>query len=89
MGTYQGQKEGVARIIPWLKRLGLDCSFSAVGATRDEFRQTLLSMETFVQKERQLLPGVFHFYGSVTPERVEELLDVVDAAFPSAPTPKL
>jgi len=80
--AYQGQD--TARIVAWLGRLGMDWSFAAVGTTRAEMRQVLLGIGDFVAKERQLLPGVFHFFGGVPEDRVDALLDVAEAPFKSA-----
>merc|ERR1712146_856247 len=44
----------------------------------------MASMEDFVQSEPQLLPGVFHFFGSVPENMVDALLDFVETAFPAS-----
>lgn len=80
VGRYQGQD--VQPIVDFLKELNLDCSFTAVGTTREELRQVLTSMGDFVRRETNLLPGVFHFKGSVPESEVDSLLDFVDEKFP-------
>lgn len=43
--------------------------------------QVLTTMGDFVASEPQLLPGVFHFKGSVPPDEAERLLDLAETAF--------
>ena len=61
--------------------VGVDCSFAAVGTTRDELYTVLTTMSDFVASEPQLLPGVFHFMGSVPASKANELLDLAETAF--------
>lgn len=76
-GHYQGQD--VRPIARFLRAVGLDCRFDAVGVSRAELRRALLHMGDYVKEERQLLPGVFHFRGGVAPEAADRLLDDVAA----------
>merc|ERR1719198_2846915 len=69
--------------IDFIKKVGIDCSFARIGATREDFRRTLTTMADFVQSEPQLLPGVFHFFGSVPEDTVDDVLDFVERAFPA------
>jgi glycerol-1-phosphate dehydrogenase [NAD(P)+] len=73
VGRLQGQD--VTPIRAFLDAVGLDCSPAAVGLTREELRDALLSLPAFLAEERQLLPGVFHFRGVPSGDEVERLLD--------------
>ena len=73
-------------LVDFIKQVGLDCSWGAVGVARKDFRQVLLSMADFVEAEPSLLPGVFHFFGSVPDNMVDALLDFVEMSFPSGAT---
>ena len=41
-------------------------------------RRALLHMGDYVKQETQLLPGVFHFRGGVTPGEADRVLDALD-----------
>ena len=51
------------------------------GTTRGELRHVLTTVGDFVAAEPQLLPGVFHFFGSATAAEAEALLDFAESAF--------
>lgn len=67
-------------IAGFLKASGLDCTFKGVGVTRDEFREALLKIGKFVHAETQLLPGVFHFFGGVPEDQVDDLLQFLESS---------
>ena len=79
VGAWQGQD--VQRIVEFVRAIELDCSLQAVGTTREELHEVLTTMGDFVASEPQLLPGVFHFKGSVPPDEATALLDIAEAAF--------
>lgn len=74
-GRCQGQD--VRPIAAFLRGIGLDGRFEAVGTTRAELRRALLGMGAYVREEAQLLPGVFHFRG-MTGEEADRVLDEVE-----------
>jgi glycerol-1-phosphate dehydrogenase [NAD(P)+] len=76
-GRCQGQD--VRPIARFLREVGLDCRYEAVGTTRAELRAALLHMGAYVREELQLLPGVFHFRSGVTPEEADRALEEVAA----------
>ena len=80
---YQGQDP--APVARCLTDLSLDCSFAAVGTTRTEVRDVLLSMDDFVGRETHLMPGVFHFKGAPSETEADAMLDVVERYFPLQP----
>ena len=86
VGTYQGQD--MQPVVDYVRSIGLDCSFKAVGATREEFYKVLTTMGDFVKSEPQLLPGVFHFRGSVDSDAANALLDMVESAFMPMQSPE-
>jgi len=76
---FQGQDVG--HIAKFVRTAHLDCSYDAVGTSRAEMRDVLTSMEQFLSSPEQehLLPGVFHFKGSVPENQVDEVLDFAEA----------
>jgi glycerol-1-phosphate dehydrogenase [NAD(P)+] len=72
-GRLQGQD--LAPIEAFLKELGLECSPEALGVSRERAREALVGMGDYLKAEPQLLPGVFHFRGGLTPEEADELID--------------
>ena len=74
--AFQGQDvDGIAE---YYRAIGLDCSLRAIGSSRTEMRRALLHMGDYVKQETQLLPGVFHFRGGVTPGEADRVLDALD-----------
>jgi len=71
-GAWQGQD--IAPVAAFLRDVGLDCGFEAVGCTVDEARETLLGMDDYLAHETQLLPGVFHFRGAPGPRDADRLI---------------
>lgn len=71
-GAAQGQD--VEPIRTYLDRLGLDWRPEAVGVTREQLADALCAMPAYVREEKQLLPGVFHFMESLSPEEAEAIL---------------
>lgn len=81
-GAWQGQDIGP--IAAFLKEVGLDCRFQAVGCTADEVHATLTGMDEYLAHESQLLPGVFHFRGAPSPDEASRLIAQVEAALNAA-----
>lgn len=77
-GAWQGQD--IAPVAAFLRDVGLDCRFEAVGCTADEARATLLDMDAYLAHESQLLPGVFHFKGAPGPDDADRLIALVAEA---------
>ena len=81
-GAWQGQD--IAPVATFLRDVGLDCRFEAVGCTAGEVRDTLRAMDAYLAHESQLLPGVFHFRGAPGPDDADRLIAQVEAALERA-----
>ena len=79
VGAFQGQD--MQPTIEFVRAVGLDCSLGAVGTNRAELVEVLTTMGEFVRNETALLPGVFHFRGSVPVDEAYRLVDMAEAAF--------
>lgn len=73
-----GQSFDAEQLAAFLRDAKLNCSLEAVGVTRAQLRAALLRAGTFVQAEKQLLPGVFHF-APVPEDKVDDLLEFIEA----------
>lgn len=71
-GAYQGQD--IKRMADFFSNLQLDVSLKAIGTTKEEMKQALINMGSYIEKEKQLLPGIFHFNKGISQNQAEELL---------------